>query len=98
MVKKNHKVKKCLSREKLKESRMEFFDQIKTKDARRQLGLLALHLKEEEWEPSEIEYTLIERKRVAKLLCEPPSDPTPKERTEYRATTINALVALCRKK
>lgn len=41
---------------------------------------------------------MVERKRVAKLLYEAPSDLTPKERTEYRANTINVLVSLCRKK
>jgi hypothetical protein len=90
--------KKRLSREKLQESRAEFFDRIETEDARRQLGLLALDLKEDEWKPPEIEHTLVERRSVAELLCEPPSEPTPKERTKYRANTINALVSLCWRK
>ncbi|KAF2174849.1 hypothetical protein K469DRAFT_685231 [Zopfia rhizophila CBS 207.26] len=68
--------KKKMKREKLLESRAEFFDTIETEDARRQLGLSALDLDEAEWKPEPVEHSL-ERKRVAQLLCEYPSDLTP---------------------
>jgi len=90
--------KKRLTREKLQESRAQFFDRIETEDARRQLSLLALDLKEEEWKPSQVQYTLTERKHVAELLCEPLPELNPWERVDYRAKTINALVSLCQKK
>jgi hypothetical protein len=64
--------KKRLTREKLLESRAEFFDRIETDDARRQLSLSALDLKEEEWKPSQVEHSLTERRKVAGLLCEVP--------------------------
>jgi hypothetical protein len=90
--------KKRLNREKLQESRAEFFDRIETEDAQRQLGLSTLDLKEEEWKPSQVQHTLMERRQVAELLCEPPSELTLRERVDYRANTINALVLFCRKK
>jgi len=90
--------KKRLIRERVQESRTEFFDRIETEDARRQLSLSALDLKEEEWKPLQVEHTLMERRHVAKLLCEPRSELTPRERVDYRANTINALVSLCQKK
>lgn len=89
--------KKSLEREKKQETRLQFFDRIETEDAQRQLSLLALDLKEEEWKPTHVKHTLPERRRAAELLCNPPSDLTPPGKVRYRAATIDALVSLCRK-
>jgi hypothetical protein len=75
-----------------------FFDRIETEDARRQLNMLALDLKEEEWTPIKAEHTLPERRRVADILCKSPSDLTPEEKVTHRIIDIEALVSLCHKK
>jgi hypothetical protein len=90
--------KKSLKRTKLKESRAEFFDRIETEDARRQLGMSALDLKLKDWKPTQVEHALEERKRVAQLLCQPPSNSTPQGKQSYRIETIKALISLCGKK
>jgi hypothetical protein len=90
--------KKSLKRSKLKESRIEFFNRIETDDARRQLGVSALDLKQEDWKPTEVEHALQERKRVAALLCNPPSNLTIQGKQRYRMEMIEAFVALCKKK
>jgi hypothetical protein len=89
--------KKRSTREVLQGPRAEFFDRIETEDARRQLSLSALDLKEEEWRPSQVQHTLVERRHVAELLCEPHSELTPRERVGSNANTINALVSLCQR-
>jgi hypothetical protein len=60
--------------------------------------MLALGVKEEDWQPAEVVHSLPERKRVAELLCIPCSKHTGQEMVDHRATTIDALVSLCRKK
>ena len=40
----------------------------------------------------------MERRHVAELLCESPSELIPRERINYRANIINALISLCQKK
>jgi Protein of unknown function (DUF3435) len=87
-----------LKRSRLQESRAEFFDRIETEDARRQLNMLALDLKEEEWKPIQAELTLPERRRVAEILCKSPSDLTPQGKVNHRILAIEALVSLCHKK
>jgi hypothetical protein len=87
-----------LRKERLGESRVEFFDRIETDDARRQLEMLALGVKEEDWQPTGVSHSLQERKRVAELLCKSQSTLTGQEMVLHRAITIDALVSLCCKK
>lgn len=58
--------KKRLKRSKLYETRKEFFENIETRDAQRQLGHAAMAL-DDEWKPREGEGLSPERKRVPDL-------------------------------
>lgn len=85
--------KKRLTRGKIEDSRKEFFDQVETEDARRQLGLSVLDLSEE-WKPEAVQHTL-ERKKVAKLICESTSGLPQQKKLEHRIQTIRALLEFC---
>ena len=76
----------------LKESRKEFFDTIDTQEINQQLDLLLLDLNATEWTPPKVEHCLMERKRVAGLLCQ---QPTHQASLEDQIETITALVTLC---
>lgn len=87
--------KKRLKRGKLYETRKEFFENIETQDAQRQLGLAAIGL-DEEWKSKEKGGLSPERKRVADLLCQNISGLDEKEKLQYRMKTIAAMWEMCR--
>lgn len=87
-----------MKRSKLKESRAKSFDRVETEDARRQLGISALDLKQEDWKPTQVEHALEDRKRIAQLLCKPLFDLIPQGKLRYRMEMIEAFISLCRRK
>ncbi|KAH6662715.1 hypothetical protein B0J14DRAFT_685428 [Halenospora varia] len=89
-------VKVKLRRGEVKKSHDEFFDTIDIDEIDKQLDLSLLDLEEKHWKPEAVEHILLERKRVAKLICEQPADSTKEAALEHRILTIEALVALCR--
>ncbi|KAI9776368.1 MAG: hypothetical protein M1816_005335, partial [Peltula sp. TS41687] len=80
----------------VKESREEFFNTVDTREVNKQLDSTLLGLDQEGWKPTKVEHAIEERRLVAKLLCEQPSDLTHQTNLEYRIQTINTLIALCR--
>jgi hypothetical protein len=88
--------KKRLMRERMTESRADFFDRIETEDAQRQLD--GLSLRKEPKGPEQATELSEDRKLVAHFLCERPSNQTTQEKLEHRIGAINALYALCQDK
>lgn len=81
-----------------KNVRQHFFDTINTREINEQLDLSLLDLNKEDWEPKKVEHRLEERRHVAELICKETSDLSNQAKMDHRIRTINALVALCRKR
>ncbi|KAI9685459.1 MAG: hypothetical protein M1822_004590 [Bathelium mastoideum] len=94
IVHKLDNTKKSLHKEKLKEVRAKFFEQIETADARKQLDGLTLNNDDAVSQPAP--KLTAERERAAELLLKSSRDLAPQDKLPHRIQTIQALVELCK--
>lgn len=81
-----------------KETRQEFFESINVREIRTQLDPSFLDLEDCSWQQKQVEHVLAERGLVADLLCGDNTYKTDRVQTEHRIKTIDALIALCRRR
>jgi Protein of unknown function (DUF3435) len=80
----------------LQESRKQFFEKIETQDINEQLDLSLLDLDKDGWTPEIVEHDLEERRYIAQMLFNEPSDLIEEASLDRRICTIEAMVAFCR--
>jgi hypothetical protein len=80
-----------------KNTRQEFFNTINTIEINKQLDPTFLDLGDD-WQPPKVEHSLAERQIVADLMCKSTFGLSDEAKMEHRLQTLNALVALCRKR